>query len=107
MKMALWQTASPIFLGAFLALVAVIILMGKTHKLLRGPKALAAWINGDGGCRRKYGRKHGRKHGPAARKHDMRRQWKVPRRWKKKPVNATPTPKVYAVPTPAPTAMAL
>lgn len=34
----LWPLVSPIFLGTFLALVAVILLMGKAHKLTRGPR---------------------------------------------------------------------
>lgn len=54
--MALWELSAPIFLGTFAAIVLVIMLMGKTHELLRGPTALARWINGhdDGGrsCRR-------------------------------------------------------
>ena len=102
--MALWDLASPIFLGAFLALVSVIMLMGKTHKLLRGPKALLAWINGG---RRACGRRrHAKKkhRAPAARKQAMRRQWKMARRWKKPAVGGGIT-KVFAVPTPAPSSL--
>lgn len=87
--MALWELTAPVFLGAFLALVCVLMLMGKTAKLLRGPRSLARWING-GSC------------GPKTNK-PYRRQWKRMRKWK-----APETPRattVVAVPTPAPSSL--
>lgn len=35
-----------IFLGNFLALVLVIVLMGKLRKLLQGPRKLLMWVTG-------------------------------------------------------------
>lgn len=36
----IWELATPVFVGVLLALLAVIFLMGKAHKLTRGPKML-------------------------------------------------------------------
>lgn len=49
---ALWELAPPIFLGTFLAIVAVIFLANKQRKLLRGPARLANWLFG-APCRRR------------------------------------------------------
>lgn len=43
---ALWELAPPVFLGTMLAIIAVMLLMGKHRKLLRGPRRLAAWMYG-------------------------------------------------------------
>lgn len=134
--MALWDLSAPIFFGTFLALVAVIVLMGKAHKLLRGPKALLAWI--DHGDRRHHRCQRGRvSHGsssgwkasgkhaggtahathagcgagtPATRKAMMTRQWKVGKKWSTAATKASSGPattmKVVAVPTPGPEAAA-
>lgn len=39
---ALWELTPPIFLGTLLAIVAIVLLMNKQAKLLRGPRRLAA-----------------------------------------------------------------
>lgn len=106
-----WELASQIFTGVFLALAAILALMGKARKLLRGPKALAAWVNGAGagGCRRHRALPSRTSEPRRWKKPVLRRQMKVARRWKK-PVaagqRATGAPsrltKVFAVPTPAP-----
>lgn len=47
---ALWELAPPVFLGTLLAIVAVMMLMGRHRKLMRGPRMLAAWLYGDSRC---------------------------------------------------------
>jgi len=127
--MALWELSLPIFVGAFLALVVVIMLMGKTHKLLRGPRALVNWINGRDRCHAKVKKAcHMKKAKKAHRRPKwadrpaLRRQWKRPRQWRRSsappavttsapsavttsvPAMVTPsaTPKLVVVPTAAP-----
>ena len=46
----LWPLVSPIFLGTFLALVAIIVLMGKAHKLTRGPRRAFGRMMYGSGC---------------------------------------------------------
>lgn len=43
---AMWELAPPIFLGALLAIVAVVFLMNKQRALLEGPQGLANWLFG-------------------------------------------------------------
>lgn len=46
--MALWDLASPIFLGTFAAIVAVMLLANRGRVLLRGPSRLVRFIIGGG-----------------------------------------------------------
>ena len=85
--MALWELSAPVFVGTFLALVAVLMMMGKTHKLLRGPMALASWIAGGG-----------------ERKHRCKKSYpKYQRPYPNRSRKAGKLPKhVFVVPTPEP-----
>lgn len=90
--MAIWELASPIFLGTFLTVVVVLVLMDKGHKLLRGPMRLWNWTTG--ACCAQHGPGCARcPHGHScARQCGMCRR----RRW-------TPPPKRWSAP-PAPPA---
>lgn len=72
----LWELTLPVFFGAFLALVTVLALMGKLHKLKRGPRAFVAWLNGGSACRARPYKKYKKHHVYNQRHH---RQWRRPR----------------------------
>lgn len=38
-----WELTTPIFMGTFMAMSLMLILMGKIHKLFRGPRMFFAW----------------------------------------------------------------
>jgi hypothetical protein len=63
--MVLWELTPPIFLGAFLAVVALMLLTGTHGQLARGPRRLSAWLFGcpvhGGPCRCHDRHHHGRK----------------------------------------------
>lgn len=42
----MWELTPPIFVGALLAIVAVVFLMNKQRALLEGPQGLANWLFG-------------------------------------------------------------
>lgn len=65
--MAFWNQVAPAFLGQFLALICVVMLMGKTRKLLVGPHRFVEWINKSSQYRR--WRHGGRRHVNKKKKH--------------------------------------
>lgn len=44
--MALWELATPVFVGTFMVVVVTLMLMGKVQKLLRGPRRAMSWAFG-------------------------------------------------------------